>query len=532
MKNGIKHISANTANNKFERICSYGVAILSLLFFGYIAVWSIVQTSVIDPENFVGEKILYEVDNVILNIIIIVLFLGLMFLLFIYKGILNKINEKVLIIGLAIYTIVLGLVWVLNVQSIPAADSGTIYNTACSIIKGDWTPFITSNSDFYDNVSYYHLYKFQLGMVFISEIVYRIFGYGTAIPMQVFNVFALAAMHVGLLLIAKRIFRSKAVVVIMTFILAACLQPIFFTAFAYGNIIGFSAAVWSYYFIIRFMQSENKKRVLFFIPASLFMAFSILAKYNNLIWMLAIAIGLVIYIIKSKKWVHILSIICFCLVSVNVLNLVIASYEYRSGVELKDGVSQILYLDMGLNESGIAPGWYNGMAKSKYLQYNCDVEAAESDAKADISTRVKLFLSDPGYAKDFWSKKILSQWNEPSYESVWVSQVKRHYNGEIREGTWLYSVYNGKGKVILNSYFDIYQMIVFILFCIAMVGIIINGCGAEVTILLTTLIGGFIYHLLFEAKSQYSLTYFILIAFFASYGVYVLLKSVQFKVKK
>ena len=29
---------------------------------------------------------------------------------------------------------------------------------------------------------------------------------------------------------------------------------------------------------------------------------------------------------------------------------------------------------------------------------------------------------------DFFSKKIISQWNEPTYESIWVSKVKSHTN--------------------------------------------------------------------------------------------------------
>lgn len=82
---------------------------MSLLFFGFIAAASIVQTSVIDPDNFVQEVILYEKDHVLANIVIILLFLMLAFLLSTYKNVLNKINEKAVILALVAYTIVLGL---------------------------------------------------------------------------------------------------------------------------------------------------------------------------------------------------------------------------------------------------------------------------------------------------------------------------------------------------------------------------------------------------------------------------------------
>ena len=45
--------------NLVELICSYGVTILAFIFFGYVAIMSVFQTSVIDPANFAGEHILF-----------------------------------------------------------------------------------------------------------------------------------------------------------------------------------------------------------------------------------------------------------------------------------------------------------------------------------------------------------------------------------------------------------------------------------------------------------------------------------------
>jgi hypothetical protein len=518
--------------NLVETICSYGVTILSLIFFGYIAIFSVLYTSTIDTANFAGEVILYNSDDIAVNLFFVGTFFALVFGLRRYADVFKRVNDKILMGALALYTVTLGFIWIFMAQSIPAADSGTLYETACNIINGDWTTFTTSNNDFYNNVSYFQIYPFQLGFVFISEIVYRIFGCDTAMPMQVFNVLALAAMYVGLLLIGKRIFKSKAVTFIMTFMLAGFVQAIFFTSFTYGNIIGFSSAIWACYFVIRFMQSENKKKYLLLIPVALLMAFAVLAKYNNMIWLLAISIGLIIYVIRSKKWLYLLSVVFICTISIGTFNLVIASYESRSGVELGDGVSQLLYFDAGINESSMAPGWYNDMSKSMYLNANCDTEVANDTAKADIEARQEVFSNDLSYTYDFFSKKVLSQWNEPSYESLWVSQVKGHYNGEVTEDTLLYSVYNGKWNDIFQDYFDYFQMISLLLFGAGMIGLIRKKCSAETITILTALLGGFLYHLLFEGKSQYVLTYFILVVFFASYGLYFILKPRSFAKKE
>ena len=69
----------------------------------------------------------------------------------------------------------------------------------------------------------------------------------------------------------------------------------------------------------------------------------------------------------------------------------------------------------------MAPVEYNDMAKSNFLNANLDNKQADTLAKTDIKERLNKFKQDSHYRNNFFSKKILSQWNEPSYESLWVS---------------------------------------------------------------------------------------------------------------
>lgn len=514
--------------NIFETICSYGITILCFILFGYVAIMSVLQTCEFDSANFGGEVVLFNYDDLVMNFFLLGAFFLLAFALSRYADIFKKISDRALIIGLSVYTITLGFIWIFMAQSVPAADSGTVTQTAMDAANGNYSSFLSSDNSFYNNISYYKIYPFQLGFVFISEIVYRIFGTTTSMPMQVFNVLALTALYIAIVFISKIIFKSKSVTFITVFMLAGCLQGILFTTFVYGNIIGIASAMWACYFVIRFMQSEGKRNYLNILPTALLMALSIIAKYNNMIWLVAISIALVIYIIKNKKWLHFISIAFIILISVGSFNLIIMSYEKRSGVELGKGVDQLLYLDAGLNESAMAPGWYNDLAKSKYLNANLDNELADTWAKNDLKERLNTFKSDSHYRNDFFSKKILSQWNEPSYESLWVSQVKGHYFGDVQEDTTLFSIYNGQLNKFLYDYFDFFQMITFILFTVGVAGLIKKKCSAETIMILTGLVGGFIYHTLFEGKSQYVLTYFIVMIMFSSYGLYLILKPKNF----
>ena len=243
-----------------------------------------------------------------------------------------------------------------------------------------------------------------------------------------------------------------------------------------------------------------------------------LAKYNNLLWVVAIALYLLIDGIRRRKLHCLLTAALVAVAPLLCQQAVIRSYEHRIGASLGDGVSQLLYLEAGLNESPMAPGWYNDRGRYVFVELNGDQEAISEQARAQLDTRLKELADDPRYTLDFFRKKVLSQWNEPSYQSLWVSQVKGHYNGHPAEGSWLDNLYNGKANVRLYDWFNFYQTAVFLFFSVAMV-FLLRRAPLGTAPLLTVLAGAAVYHLLFEAKSQYCLTYFILIVFFAAYGL-------------
>ena len=516
--------------NLFETICSYGITILCFIFFGYVAIMSVLQTSEFDSANFGGEVIQFNYDDLVMNFFLLGGFFLLVFALSRYANVFKKVSDLALVVGLSVYTITLGFIWIFMAQSVPAADSGTVTQTAMEAAKGNYQSFQASNDTFYNNVSYYKIYPFQLGFVFISEIVYRIFGTTTSMPMQVLNVLALTALYIAIVAISKKLFKSKSVTFITVFMLAGCIQGILFTTFVYGNIIGIASAMWACYFVIRFMQSEEKRNYLNLLPASLLMALSVVAKYNNMIWLAAICIALLIYIIKNKKWLHFVSIAFVVLISVGSFNLVIMSYEKRSGVDLGKGVDQILYLDAGLNESAMAPGWYNGIALNDYKNAGLDAKAANAQAWTNIKSRMNYFGKNTNYMIDFFSKKIISQWNEPTYESIWVSKVKSHTN----ELNWIGNgMYDGSIGQFFELYFNFYMQILFIAFAAGIYFLFINRkTNIETVLLPLVILGAFGYHLLFEGKSQYVLTYIILMIPTASFAFECILNGKYTKIKE
>lgn len=525
-----KNIATVKRQNTFEYLIVNLVCLFLFLAFAYIAVMSIFQTSVFDPTAYGAEKIIFQTDNIALNIFMTVLFAVFVFKIKKHYDFFAKVNMRFLEIGLVVYALLLGFVWIFSVTSIPAADSYNVFETASQAANGNYSSLSGSdfyNSAYYNGYSYYNFYPFQLGFVFISEIVYRIFGTQSYMPIQIINVICVAVTYLGIAKITKHLFKRRSVEFIAILLLAGCFQPILFSTFVYGNIIGMCCAVWASYFLIRYFQSS---KYILLLPCGALLVLATMAKYNNMIYLIAFVVMLIVHTVKDKKWQSIAFALAICVAAVGVNNLIIISYENRAGVKLADGVSQVLYLDMGLNESSMAPGWYNGIALETYKQYQLNDEAANEAAWDDINTRINIFANNPGYAADFFGKKITSQWNEPTFESIWVSEVKSHSSeiNAIGKG-----MYDGSLGQFFELCFNLFIQILYILFVIGIYCLFLKrNLNIETALLLLVLLGGFGYHLLFEGKSQYILTYIVLLIPTAAYGMNTVLEGNFTKIKE
>lgn len=516
-----KNIETVKRQYTFEYIVVNLICLLLFLAFAYVAVMSIFQTSVFDPTAYGAEKIIFQTDNIALNIFVTVLFAVFVFKMKKHYDFFAKVNLRFLEIGLVVYVLLLGFIWIFSVTSIPAADSYNVFETASQAANGNYSSLRGGDfydSAYYDGYSYYNFYPFQLGFVFISEIVYRIFGTQSYMPIQIINVICVAVTYLGIAKITKHLFKRRSVEFIAIFLLAGCFQPILFSTFVYGNIIGMCCAVWASCFLIRYFQSS---KYILLLPCGALLVLATMAKYNNMIYLVAFVVMLIVHTVKEKKWQSIAFALAICVAAVGVNNLIIISYENRAGVKLADGVSQVLYLDMGLNESSMAPGWYNGIALETYKQYQLNDEAANAAAWDDINTRINIFANNPGYAADFFGKKITSQWNEPTFESIWVSEVKQHSSELNAVGE---SMYEGGLGQFFEAYFNLFMQILYILFVIGIYCLFFKRkTNIETALLPLVVLGGFAYHLLFEGKSQYILTYIILLIPTASFGLNTLL---------
>ena len=214
-----------------------------------------------------------------------------------------------------------------------------------------------------------------------------------------------------------------------------------------------------------------------------------------------------------------------CLISVVVLIicyiLITPTTNYimknMSGVEISSGTPSQSWVAMGMQEGNCAPGWFNRYIVEVYQYNDFNTEKAKQASNENIKQSLNNFKNNPNYALKFYSQKIASQWNNPTFQCIWINQGRKPESeySHIEKSV----LCDGVLSKVITQYSNILQTI--ILFG-TMLFVIIDFKKIKLTELIFAIIfiGGFIFHIIWEAKCQYTLPYFVLIIPYSVIGYY------------
>ena len=508
---------------KAVTVCSIIAVVLVFLLFSLISVYSVIQTCRFDKTNPSSEAIIFENDSVITNIGLLVLtILGLLVL--IRKDVrLSNVNTKFIVGILLVFTTVLPAVWVTTVQSIASGETASMLGAAREAVEGTYKRF---TDPYASNYSYFQFYPFQLGYVFFAEILFRIFGAeSTDILMQFPNIIALDFAYVGLVMLTQKLFNRRGLTNMTALMLMVCFQPMFITTLTNGVLIGLALAIWAVFFTVKLMQEE---KLLYGGLAVLLMTLAVLIKYTYMVVLIAVVIALALHLIGKFRIIPLAVAALMILCPIGGQLLLEQSYGGSSGAELGTKVTPTLYAMIGVTESETSPryaGWFTFDGVNMLAKHNLDEAAANEEAQGVIEEKREA-LKNEGRLFEFYRSKLLSEINEPSFQSIWVSQVRQH---DFPEATaenpnpfpeLAKSVYTGGLSRIFDRWFNYYNMVVFFGFTAGMAWLVIRKKLNPGTIILPVAVfGGLLYHTICEAKSQFMLPFFVMLIPFAAYGI-------------
>ena len=514
-----------------QKAAVWVVGILTALIAGFLSVVSLLHTTAVEVvregegmDSVVNrvherlESVIYYNDNFILNLL--VLAAGVL-LLFILVSRVRKIPLRTLQIALFLWTLLLGTIWVISSQTAPTEDSWTVTSAA--------QEFAVNNFDKFENTKYFKNYPFQLGYVLFNECVIRFLSLfkrpETVMVLEVLNAVFLAMINTLLLTIGARLFRDDRVNLITAVLLAVSAAPFIDCSFTYGIYPGMAFALLAMYLELRWMTDS---KVIFGIGAVLSIAFAVMLKSNYLIWLIAMVLILLVRVPARKKYVtDAVFIVAAVALTMSVQPAVKRFYENRSGHIFGDSIPYASWIAMGLSETDLAPGWYNiYITVGNFEQSDYAADEAGRRSKELIKERLKYFAQNSHYTNDFFYLKTVSQWNEPSYQSIWNNTVRGQYKEKNAFAYWV--CYDGEQTV--KQYMDYFAQLVFFCFFLGAL-YLLKRKQFLFTMLPVVFLGGFFYQFISEGKAQYIIPYFILMTGFAAFGAVSFYDSVMKKVQ-
>ena len=495
----------NDALKKAARFLGFAAMGLFLLLLALCAISALGMTArSIVQENRMNQQVLLLRDHLPLNLLLTA---GAALLLALVHALLEKYAGKKCCTAAAAIYILISMAFVWAVGLLPRADSHLALEAAKQFAAGDFGPM---HSVYFNRVSY------QLGLVLPMEMIARLLpGADLNMAMQVLNCVLTAACAWVLCLLAGEIAgdaRSKKASMLL---LCAYVSMLLFNMFVYGVLPMLLLCALAMLCFARYIRTGRKG---YGAAYALLIGLAAMIKPNAMIMMLALLICAVVHALERKDAYLSACALVSAALCVLLPRGVIAFYEMRSGVQLVADTGMLLRLAMGMQDSVIAAGWYNGMIE-EYWDLSVTAQAEKAAAMQMLGARLGEFAADPALARQFFAEKYLTQWTEPTYDILWYGAVCEE-GGRFNGLAHLLFRDDSPVRAALEGYMNLFQQAVYVFALAGVLKLIKDGKTGPVELMLpVTILGGFLYHMLFEAKSQYLYPYMLLMIPLAAQGL-------------
>ena len=395
---------------------------------------------------------------------------------------------------------VVAIVWLGLTLAVPGADQGTIQKIVIAAQGGDWSAF--------DPDGYMNVFPNQVGYFWVSYLFAPLFKQYTSAFMQLFNVAGLLITCESLGALGGRIGASR-IQQLATMCLCIAFYPIImYCSFVYGIVWGLALSLLAIRFEMDFFDTWKWPRA---ILSAACIALAIVFKSNYQVFLIAMALYALVEVIDVRKLAAAVMVVLLAAAFGFASIVPNAAAEAASGSKVGSGASSWSWIAMGLQDGPRAPGWYNGYNTRSFKKAKYDSAVQAEIAKENVRKSIGEFASGERDAVAFFTKKIASQWNNPTFQGYWNVQKRRPAFKLLPPIAWFLSA---EGEGAMTNYLNAVQIVILagaLIWAIACAAPRPQRRPYRQYVLPLVLLGGFICHLFWEGKCQYILPYFVLL---------------------
>lgn len=490
------------------RMGNWVVRIVGSAIFVYLTWHAFRYTQYIMPHGKeIPEKAL---DSLSRNILGLAVALGITAVLTMLERGVNKKLQHIVRRGVMALTLVwiaaASIWWTFSSAHLPYGDPAFIYGGAAYFIEGQY--------GFLGESGYCGMYPYQLGLTALCELLFRMAG---ACNYRLFEIICIV-LAVGSVYLGYRILReiteSTAIAISYHMLMAGCLPLILYTPWVYGDIPSIFFALLAEWMLLRY-QSRKKTRYLAILAFSL--ALAMLVRKNSMILMIAVGLAILFHTFLHRDRKIVLAFLLGAALSYGSYAGIYKMYEIRSGYEHSKGIPVVTWITMGMMEDYGVYGWYNDYPKEVYSGTGFDRELTEQIARRDLMDRLEVFRKDREYARLFFREKITSQWNQPLYEALYFNLDSPKRGGHPSPDS-LAAKLGGAYYLDVLAICDRWQFIVYAGMLCYFLFAVKKDSNILQHVLAITIIGGFFFSIIHEAKARYIFPYYVMMFPFAAYG--------------
>lgn len=504
--------------DKLQSLSCGVIRAVGTCIFAFLTLFSLIYTQYLPPQA--EERPVNCSDAPVFNLLAVgILILCIFSLIYLGKKQPQKVIIRVELISLLTAMLWVGgwgTWWICGLNRVPEGDQAFIYTGASCFLKGDYS--------FLETYGYCGIYPHQLGLIALMELLFLAVGVYNYFAFEVISVI----LAVGIVLLGYYLLKESDMPhvarMLYCLLVMGCVPLVCYTSWVYGDIPSIFFAMLTALLVVRY-HNYTRKRYLVGVVLSCVMA--MLVRKNSTILLIALALLAVVYAIRYCRWQITVTVAVAILCSVLCYQGIYKMYEFRSGYERSEGLPINSWIAMGLQENRGVCGWYNNMPKEVLNSLDYDYVATENAMTEYIGERLHTFAENPKYAMRFFGKKVLSQWNEPLYQSIYFS-AKGIQTNPPESGSLMEKIYDTDEEYsLVYGFADRMQFVIYfgmLLYCLLAVQKQAQPLGY---LLVVVIIGGFFFSVIWEAKARYIFPYYVMMYPLAAVGYYKMTERIS-----
>ena len=314
-----------------------------------------------------------------------------------------------------------------------------------------------------------------------------------------------------------------------TVIVATSVPLLMFATFVYPNAVGFFFTVCGTWMIAEgFRLQKVWASSLAIVGGFLICGIGIVFKSTYQILVLAALVAVIFAVWHNRRvWQLVVSFLS-AVAAFFVSKLPVYVVQTWTGQKFGKGMPMSSWIAIGLGQPDNMPaGWWSRFAIDAFERTGNDYALQSQISNDFVRNRLAFFAGNPSDGLNFFTNKLASEWAEPSFMTSLYSELGESANHFSGLGSFLLL---GKGADVLLRFENVAQTVVYFLAIIGVIGLVHSlmkerSLGADSSqvftrvLLCASFIGGFLCYLFWEAKSIYTLPFFLLLFPVAAYGI-------------